>query len=75
MLDQAPVAHSCNPGYSGGRDQEYCGSKPAQANSSMRRYLEKPFTKMGLVEWFKVKALSSSPSINNKKEYIGLRGE
>jgi hypothetical protein len=31
---QAPVAHACNPSYSGGRDQEDCSSKPAQANSS-----------------------------------------
>jgi hypothetical protein len=31
--------------------------EPAQANSSMRHYLEKPFTKIGLVEWLKVKAL------------------
>jgi hypothetical protein len=23
---------TCNPGYSGGRDQEDCGSKPAQAS-------------------------------------------
>jgi hypothetical protein len=29
----------------------------------MRLYLKKPFTKIGLVEWLKVKALSSSPSI------------
>jgi hypothetical protein len=28
----------------------------------MRSYLEKPFTKIGLVEWLKVKALRSSPS-------------
>jgi hypothetical protein len=28
----------------------------------MRSYLKKPFTKRGLVEWLKVKALSSSPS-------------
>jgi hypothetical protein len=28
------MAHACNPGYSGGRDQEDGGSKPAQANSS-----------------------------------------
>jgi hypothetical protein len=28
----------------------------------MRPSLEKPFTKIGLVEWLKVKALSSSPS-------------
>jgi hypothetical protein len=30
----ALVAQTCNPGYSGGRDQEDCGSNPAQANSS-----------------------------------------
>jgi hypothetical protein len=29
-----PVAHTCNPSYSGGRDQEDHGSKPAQAKSS-----------------------------------------
>jgi hypothetical protein len=27
----------------------------------MRHYLKKPFTIIGLVEWLKVKALSSSP--------------
>jgi hypothetical protein len=27
---RAPVAHICNPSYSGGRDQEDRGSKPAQ---------------------------------------------
>jgi hypothetical protein len=31
-------------------------------------YLEKPFTKIGLVEWLKVKTLSSSPSTAKKKE-------
>jgi hypothetical protein len=34
----------------------------------MRPYLEKPFTKIGLVEWLKVKALSSSPSNAKKKK-------
>jgi hypothetical protein len=29
-------------------------------------YLEKPFIKIGLVEWVKVKALSSSPSTTKK---------
>jgi hypothetical protein len=29
-----PVTHTCNPSYSGGRDQENHGWKPAQANSS-----------------------------------------
>jgi hypothetical protein len=27
-------AHTCNPGYSGSRDQEDCVSKPAWTNSS-----------------------------------------
>jgi hypothetical protein len=29
---------------------------------------EKPFTKIGLVEWLKVNALSSNPSTANKKQ-------
>jgi hypothetical protein len=62
------VAHSCNPSYSGGRDQEDFGSKPAQANSSAGPYLEKPFTKIGLVGWLKVKALSSSSSTAKQKK-------
>jgi hypothetical protein len=36
--------------------QEDRGSKPAQANSSTTPYLEKPFTKIELMEWLKVKA-------------------
>jgi hypothetical protein len=63
-----PVAHACNPGYSGGSDQNDCGLKPAQANSSVRPHLKKPFTKIGLVEWLKVKALSSNPSTAKKKK-------
>jgi hypothetical protein len=59
------VAHAYNPGYSRGTDQEDQSSKPAQANSSGRPYLEKPFTKTGLVEWLKVKTLSSNPSTKN----------
>jgi hypothetical protein len=35
------VAHSYNPSYSGGKDQEDHGSKPARANSSTRPYLKK----------------------------------
>jgi hypothetical protein len=34
----------------------------------VRPYLEKHFTKIGLVEWLKVKALSSSPSTAKKKK-------
>jgi hypothetical protein len=35
------VAHAYNLSYSGGRDQEDQGSKPAGANSSVRPYLKK----------------------------------
>jgi hypothetical protein len=40
--------------------------KPALANSSVRSYLKKPLTKLELVEWLKVKALSSSPNTTKK---------
>jgi hypothetical protein len=43
----ALVAHACNPSYSGGRDQEDHGSKPAQANSSPDPNLKKPIIKKG----------------------------
>jgi hypothetical protein len=47
--------------------------KPASANSSTRPYLDKPFTKLGLVEWLKMKALSSNPSIAKKeKKYFHI---
>jgi hypothetical protein len=34
----------------------------------VRPYLEKPFTKIGLVEWLKGKALSSRPRTKKKKK-------
>jgi hypothetical protein len=46
------VAHTCNPTYSGGRDQKDQGSQPA--NSSRDPISKKPITKKGLMEWFKV---------------------
>jgi hypothetical protein len=45
------------------------GLKPALANSSTRPYLKKPVTKIGLVEWLKVKILSLSPSTTKKKKH------
>jgi hypothetical protein len=39
---RALVAHTCNPSYSGNRDQEDHGSKPAQANSSWDPILKNP---------------------------------
>jgi hypothetical protein len=47
-----PVAHTCNPSYSGGRDQGARGSKPALANSS-RDPVSKNNHQTGLVEWLK----------------------
>jgi hypothetical protein len=61
-------ATHCNPSYSGDRDEEDGDLKPSWANSFARPYFEKPFTKIGLVEWLKVKALSSSPSTAKKKK-------
>jgi hypothetical protein len=54
----APVAHTYNPSYSGGRDQEDCGSKPAWAHSLQDPILKKTHHKTGLLEWLKVKTLS-----------------
>jgi hypothetical protein len=39
------VTHTCNPSYSGGRDQEDQGSKSTQANSSRDPISKKPITK------------------------------
>jgi hypothetical protein len=39
------VAHVCNPSYSGGRDQEDLGLKPAQANSSQPYFETNPSPK------------------------------
>jgi hypothetical protein len=42
-----PLLSACNPSYSGGRDQEDHGSKPAQENSSWDPISKKPNTKNG----------------------------
>jgi hypothetical protein len=44
-----PVAHTCNPSYSGGRDQEDLSSKPAWANNPRDPILKKPITKKDCV--------------------------
>jgi hypothetical protein len=41
----APVAHICNPSYSGGRDKKNRSSKPAQTNSSLDPISKNPVTK------------------------------
>jgi hypothetical protein len=61
------VAHACNPSYSGGRDQKDRNLKSARANSLRDPISKNPSQKIGLVEWLKVKALSSNPSTGKKK--------
>jgi hypothetical protein len=54
--NRVPIAHTCNPSYSRGRDQEHCSSKPA-GQIVRETVWKKPITKNGvgvLVEWFKV---------------------
>jgi hypothetical protein len=67
------VAHACKPSYSGGRDQEDPSLKSAWANSSGRPYLEKPFTKIGLVEWLKVKTEFKPQYCKRKKKRLCLK--
>jgi hypothetical protein len=66
---QVPVAHACNPRYSGGRDQEDWGVRPGWGNSLQDPILKIPNTKNGLVECLpsKCKALSSKLQYCQKK--------
>jgi hypothetical protein len=59
------VTHAYNLSYSGGRDQE---NRMHWANSSRDPIFKIPITKKGLLEWFKVNALSSITSIATKKK-------
>jgi hypothetical protein len=63
-----PLAHTCNHRYSGN------GSGGSRFKASPGKYFVRPYlkkkkiTKIGLVEWLKVKALSSNPSNEKKKK-------
>jgi hypothetical protein len=48
-----PVADTCNPSYSGGRDQEDVSSKPAPGKYFAWLCFENIQYKTGLVEWLK----------------------
>jgi hypothetical protein len=56
------MVHTCNPSYSGGKDQEDHGLKPAWANSLRDSILKKSNTK----KWLVVANWSSKPSTTNK---------
>jgi hypothetical protein len=61
------VAHTYSPSYSGARDQEDQGSKPARVNNSCETLSRKTLHKKGLVEWLKVQSLNSNRSTKKKK--------
>jgi hypothetical protein len=64
------VAHACTPSYSGGRDQEDQGLRPAWANSFQDTISKNTQHKKGLAECLlrKHEALSSNPSAAKKKK-------
>jgi hypothetical protein len=45
--ENSDSSHTCNPSFSGGRDQKDQGSNPAWANSWRDPILKKPNTKKG----------------------------
>jgi hypothetical protein len=55
------VTHACNPSYSGGRDQEDRGSDPPSISRKKK-------SQKVLVEWLKMKTLSSNPSTTKTKK-------
>jgi hypothetical protein len=59
------LAHAYNLSYSRDRDQKDCGLKPAPENSETLS--QKTLHKNRVVEWLKVKALSSSSCTAKKK--------
>jgi hypothetical protein len=56
------VAHVGHPSYSDAVVRRITVQISPRKNSSVRPYLKKPFTKIGLVKWLKVKVLSLSAS-------------
>jgi hypothetical protein len=72
------VAHACNPNYSGGRDQEDCGSKPAWANSVTLSQKTPTHKRAGRVAQkaehlsSKHKALNTNPNSTKKKRSIEI---
>jgi hypothetical protein len=69
--NQAPVVHTCNLSYSGSRDQEDCGSKPAPANSLRDRISKNPSQKWpitgGMAQGVGPKFKFSTAKMNKEK--------
>jgi hypothetical protein len=77
-LSWAPVAHTCNLNYLGGRNQEDHPSKPPWTNSSRDPVSEKPKAQTGLLEslkWYSAclaRPLSLNPNTTKRerKNYL-----
>jgi hypothetical protein len=67
-VEKALVAHTYNPGYSGTIDQEDRSSKSAQQIVCKTLSQKTLSQKIRLMDWLKVKVLSSSPSTTKKKK-------
>jgi hypothetical protein len=59
-----PVAYIINLTYLGGRDQEDCGLKPAQGNSSQGPILKIPNTKKDRLKWQSTYLANKRPRVN-----------
>jgi hypothetical protein len=62
------VAHICNSSYSGGRDQEDLGLKPALANCSWDPILKKVFTKKDWQSGLRYRPWVQTPILQTKKK-------
>jgi hypothetical protein len=60
-----PVAHACNPSYSGGRHQEDQGLKPAWANNFQGSILKKQTGVGDLAQWKSTCLASARPRVRS----------
>jgi hypothetical protein len=65
-VSQVLVAHTHNPSYSGGRDQEERSSQQTQKIVCENLSQKNKHYKKELEEWLKAQALISDPSTKNK---------
>jgi hypothetical protein len=67
-----PVAHACNPNYSGAISQEDCGSKPALANSLQDPVLKYLTQKKGWWSDSRYRPQIQAPVPQNKEKTLKI---
>jgi hypothetical protein len=71
-LSWAPETHTCSPSYSGGRDQDDCGSKPAPGQIVLKQTHHKKRAG-GVAQVVTYLPLSSNPSAaKRKKQFVSF---